>query len=116
MNNQAENYRAALEFANEVREHLGEPGLASILPGRACQSDDCPIARTIRYGMDNDVVVSTGVGINTVSQRKSSDRRGIFEVDLLDRRALPREASQFVYDFDDGHYPELDIDKQEKGA
>ena len=82
-----------LAYCNEIRkEHDLEP-LKKMQKGLKCEGTSCPIANTIRYNSNLDVYVDNEI-VSVNGQ----------EYDL------PPGPRRFVDDFDEGKYPQYDLD------
>jgi hypothetical protein len=79
--------RAALTFCNQIRKELGLPRRTKLLKGMST-GYGCPVARTIG------------------AAARYAGPRGV-AVPVLGHITYPPNVQQFVYQFDNGKFPEL---------
>lgn len=92
-------HKEVLDFCNEVRAKLNLPPQASMLPGNRTQARDCPITNTIKAGSHYSVVTSIDVLVW---------EPGVAGTPFNELMPLP--VIQWLNAFDDGAYPELDLE------
>ena len=82
-----------LTFCNNIRKTYGLEPLERMQGGTRYNGNNCPIANTIRYNSNLDVYVDNEI-VSVNGQ----------EYDL------PPGPRRFVDDFDEGKYPQYDLD------
>lgn len=98
---------AALAAANEARAFLGFDSVDHLYKGKRVTASYCPITNTV---YDDDVDRLT-VGIGTTQDYISVwEKVGAMDRELVEIN-LTEAATDFVYAFDTGRFPELEIDE-----
>lgn len=87
--------QAVLDFCNEQRELDGRPTLAEIPAGKREDPASCPCGEGAGRYVLNETFVPTAADENFPLRHKP----------------LPRDVRTFVERFDNGEYPQFDIDE-----